>query len=189
MRPTTVTECLGQTSKTQRAFSLTELVVALAILSVLAGFAVSRFAAIQDEARIASVLAMAGTVRSGSSLVHSKAVASGLTGGSATLNLDGSRSIPVHSGYATAHWNNAVRYMLNLDTTRFTGPRNQVCNRDWCGKGNQRNVPTDAGTITTSGRAAKVWPRGYSWNDLCGVHYVNHQDGTPPAIGASLSGC
>ena len=173
----------------QSGFTLIELVIAVAILSILAGYAVSRFAAIEDEARTATVLSMEGVVRSASALVHAKAVASGMTSGSQTLELDGSRSIPIHSGYSTAHWNNAVRYMLNMDMTSFTGPRNQKCTADWCGKGNQRNVPTDAGTITTSGRAAKVWPRGYAWNDLCGVHYINDQDGTPPTVGVSLSEC
>ncbi|MEM6513447.1 MAG: type II secretion system protein [Pseudomonadota bacterium] len=173
----------------QSGFSLIELVVVIAILAVIAAFAVPRFADLRREARIASVEGMLTTLQSGSNLVRARANVLGRTSGAATITIDGSRSIPVFDGYATAHWNNAVRYMLNLDTTRFTGPRNEICQLDWCGKGNQRNVPTDAGVLNTSGRAAKVWPRGYSWNDLCGVHYINDLDGTRPRIGISTSGC
>ena len=173
----------------QKAFSLVELVVAIAILSVIAALAIPRFADLRREATIGSVQGMYNAMRSGNDLVKARAVVLGQTSGSATISLDGSRNIPVFDGYATAHWNNAVRYMLNLDTTRFTGPRNEICERDWCGKGNQRSVPTDAGTLTTSGRASKVWPRGYAWNDLCGVHYINDLDGTRPRIGISTSGC
>ncbi len=173
----------------QSAFTLVELVVAIAIVAVIAALAVPRFADLRREAQIASLQGMHSTMRSGSDLVRARANVLGQTSGSANIAIDGSRSIPIFDGYATAHWNNAVRYMLNLDTTRFTGPRNEVCERDWCGKGNQRSVPTDAGTLTTGGRASKVWPRGYSWNDLCGVHYINDQDGSRPRIGISTSGC
>jgi prepilin-type N-terminal cleavage/methylation domain-containing protein len=172
-----------------RGFTLIELVVVIALLGVLIAFAVPRFASLQTEARRASVLSMEGVMRSGSTLVHSKARALGLLNGSRTLAIDAGRNIPIVEGYADAHWNNAIRYVLSLDTQSFTGNNNQTCNVDWCGRGNQRSVPTDNGRLNTAGRVAKVWPRGYSWNDLCGVHYVNHRDGRAPVIGASLSGC
>ena len=174
--------------KRSAGHTLLELVVVIAILSVLAAVALVRFANIEDEAERAVLLSMEGAVRAGSTLVSAKARALGLTQGQATIDMGDGRTLQVHSGYARAHWNRTVRFMLNLATTSFSSG-NQVCTRDWCGRGNQRAVRTDSGRITTPGRAAKVWPRGYRWNDLCGVHYINHEDGRPPEIGISVSGC
>ncbi len=174
--------------KRSAGHTLLELVVVIAILGVLATMAMVRFANLQEEASRAVLLSMEGTVRSASTLVSARARALGQTQGLATIDMGDGRTLRVHSGYARAHWNQTVRYMLNLDATSFS-PANQVCVRDWCGRGNQRSVQTDAGLITTPGRAAKVWPRGSRWNDRCGVHFINHEDGRPPEIGISTSGC
>jgi len=52
-------------------FTLIELVVVIAILGILAAFAIPRFVALEREARTATVLGLSGSVRSSATLAHS----------------------------------------------------------------------------------------------------------------------
>lgn len=54
----------------QRGFTLIELVVVIALLSILAAFAIPRYAGLEREARTASILGISGSIRSGAALVH-----------------------------------------------------------------------------------------------------------------------
>jgi hypothetical protein len=112
----------------------------------------------------------------------------GRTRGPGNVQLDAGRQIPVHSGYPVGHWNNAMRYVLNRDDIGFTSAGVE-CSRDWCARGNQRQLPIDSGTLTTSGRITKIFPQGFSYGDRCGVYYVNHEDGRRPDIGLIVSDC
>jgi MSHA pilin protein MshA len=56
--------------KTERGFTLIELVVVIVILGILAAFAVPRFMGLETEARIAAVRSMAGTLRSAATMAH-----------------------------------------------------------------------------------------------------------------------
>ena len=57
--------------KAQKGFTLIELVVVITILGILAAFAFPRFAALEVEARKATVNGLAGSVRAAASLAHS----------------------------------------------------------------------------------------------------------------------
>ena len=57
--------------KAQKGFTLIELVVVITILGILAAFAFPRFAALEIEARIATINGLAGSVRAAASLAHS----------------------------------------------------------------------------------------------------------------------
>lgn len=54
----------------QRGFTLIELVVVIALLAILAAFAIPRYAGLEREARSASILGVSGSIRSGAALVH-----------------------------------------------------------------------------------------------------------------------
>lgn len=54
----------------QRGFTLIELVVVIALLAILAAFAIPRYAGLEREARSATILGVAGSIRSGAALVH-----------------------------------------------------------------------------------------------------------------------
>lgn len=54
----------------QRGFTLIELVVVIALLAILAAFAIPRYAGLEREARTAAILGISGSIRSGAALVH-----------------------------------------------------------------------------------------------------------------------
>lgn len=54
-----------------RGFTLIELVVVIALLAILAAFAIPRFVGLEREARTATTLGLSGSVRSAATLAHS----------------------------------------------------------------------------------------------------------------------
>lgn len=79
----------------QRGFTLIELIVVIVILGILAAFAVPRFMGLETQARIASVNALEGTLRSASTMAHGVALASG---NPATITVEG-QPITLVNGY------------------------------------------------------------------------------------------
>ena len=81
--------------KAQKGFTLIELVVVITILGILAAFAFPRFAALEVEARIATVQGLSGSVRSAASLAHSMDL---VTTGPVTME---GNTIAIINGYPT----------------------------------------------------------------------------------------
>jgi len=62
----------------QRGFTLIELVVVIALLAILAAFAIPRYAGLEREARSATILGVSGSIRSGAALVHGLYLSQGI---------------------------------------------------------------------------------------------------------------
>ena len=126
-------------------------------------------------------------MRSGTNLIYSKAVLNNQDEEALTMADIGGVRMQLHSGYPVGNWMNGIRYIINLDDVEYS--RNgAICTSNWCGMGNATTIPSGIST-TSPGRIGKVFPRGYSWNDQCGVYYMNHENGSAPEIGLETQDC
>ncbi len=81
-------------SMKQSGFTLIELVVVIAILGILAAFAIPRFASLESEARSAATQGLAGSVRSAAAMAHGLWLATGTS----PVTMEG-KSITIVNGY------------------------------------------------------------------------------------------
>ena len=82
-------------TRSQRGFTLIELVVVITILGIFAAFAIPRFASLEVEARSAVTAALGGSVRSSAALAHALWLAQGQP---ATVSMEG-QVITLANGY------------------------------------------------------------------------------------------
>lgn len=64
--------------RNRSGFTLIELVVVIALLGILAAFAIPRFASLEREARVATTQGLAGSLRGAAAMAHSLFIAQGL---------------------------------------------------------------------------------------------------------------
>ena len=83
--------------KRQGGFTLIELVVVIALLGILAAFAIPRFASLEREARAATTQGLSGSVRSAAAMAHGLFLATG----SSPVNMEGNAIVLVN-GYPDA---------------------------------------------------------------------------------------
>jgi len=89
-------------SEKQKGFTLIELVMVIVILGILAAFALPRFANLSGDARAATVEGAAGSMKSASAIVHSKALAENKTAASGESVILEGETIDLIYGYPEA---------------------------------------------------------------------------------------
>lgn len=147
----------------QRGFTLIELVVVIVVLGILAAFAVPKFMGLENQARVAAVNAMAGTLRSSAAMAHGVFLASG-SPASNQITVDGS-PVNIVFGYPAAStllltiqdYSGFGQPTVGATTVQFrpTGARTPA--NCWV-QYNQAASATTAPTITypTTGNAATI---------------------------------
>ncbi|MDZ7642980.1 MAG: type II secretion system protein [Woeseiaceae bacterium] len=78
-------------------FTLIELVVVIALLGILAAFAIPRFASLEREARIATTQGLSGSVRGAAAMAHSLWLVQGVS----PINMEGN-PVNLTNGYPDA---------------------------------------------------------------------------------------
>lgn len=173
--------------KLGKGFTLIELIIVIVILGVLAVSATPKFLDLTSDAQIASLHGMKAAITSGTDMLHAKARIDGQTENEGAITVNGT-SIALYSGYPTGHWQNSMRYIPGLDDVSYSANSNDVCQLDWCGKGNQTSLTSGVST-TSPVVIGKVFPRGVSFNDECGVYIINNRDGIKPKIELETDDC
>ncbi|WP_370980859.1 type II secretion system protein [Agaribacterium sp. ZY112] len=167
----------------KRGFTLIEVLALILLVGALAFVALPNFVNLKRPAQLSSLQNMEATLRSASVLVSSKAL---LEGKDTEITLDDGTSIELYAGYPTADWLNSVRYLISLDSEFYTRLNAPACEKMWCGVGNRPSIP---GIGAVSGAGAKIWPKGYTWGQQCGVYFINRENGEPPEIGLTSRDC
>lgn len=128
---------MGQSEKImkQRGFTLIELVVVIAILGILAAFALPKYAQLSDQAHQSTIRATSGALSAGVALMKAQWVSSGLT--AAAQNVQGFGNDDVDVG--PDGWPTATSGSMS---TSMNAAR---CREVWVGV-LQSNAPTVAGT-------------------------------------------
>ncbi|WCE30781.1 type II secretion system protein [Vibrio sp. SCSIO 43137] len=145
-------------------FTLIELIVVIVILSVLSVTAAPKVLGFQSDARKATLKSIAAAIRSGSDIVHSKAVIDGVDGKQYVFLDD----IYITNGYPTAHIENMKRaFSINNPDVYIT------------------NRGSDA-----DGREAFIsFTKEQAWYGKCYVSYKDAVSAATPVTTVVSDGC
>jgi len=152
----------------QQGFTLIELVMVIVILGILAATALPKFADMQNQARIATLQGVFGSVNAAIAITHSQALVQNQLGDSTaipapSITLEDGTAVVLAYGYPTV---GSIASGLNLSPL------------------------TDFDTTTTPGTIALTSAKDYSTAPAtCAVIYHNSVAGIPPVIDIATGGC
>ncbi|MFY0639633.1 MAG: type II secretion system protein [Bermanella sp.] len=106
----------------QSGFTLIELIMVIVILGILSAFALPKFADFSDQAEESTAEGARGSVKSATAITHAQALATGSTGATSTITIEGSIIDMVH-GYPSANdagVNGNICTAAGIDLTDFS---------------------------------------------------------------------
>lgn len=166
-------------------FTLIELVVVIVLLGVLAVIATPKFINIEDDAKLANMMAVKGAIQSAESMVALKiqVAPEGLNTNQNTFTLSSGQSIRVRGKLPDGRWNNTFAYLVDLSRTeQITSNNCTDTELQWCVRQRGQSWFNSRGYSSLgTGRGFVIFPPGYNVNqDRCYVYYMNQNSTAIP---------
>lgn len=158
----------------QQGFTLIELILVILMLGILAAFALSRFANLGRDARIASVEGAAASIRSATVIGHATWLTNGSTGNDIRYE---DTFVLMQGGYPQAH----IRIADAVGIVGAAGIATDSYQID----------PLPHTTVTPHPPTVTIRPLGVAADADCYVSYTqaNPAGSVPPSISVQTSGC
>jgi MSHA pilin protein MshA len=152
----------------QAGFTMVELIVVILILGILSALALPKFINMGQDARIAKMNAIYGSVRAASQVTYAAALVRNQLGATANVSNQSGTNITAVYGYPDTTKATGIAFAAGLDVTAQ----------------NADNVVLDTttvGTMLIQGNGAGV--------TTCQISYTVATAAAPPAITVATSGC